>query len=283
MTGPAEARRLHADLHTHSNASDGADAPADLVARARRRGLTVLALTDHDTTAGLPAALAAGRRCGLRIIPGIELTTMAPRGELHILGFGIDLNHAALQTTLTSLRVASERRLHAILERLRQLGMDVPDNSIARDDDRRSVGRPHVARALVAGGYAASIQEAFSRFLSEGRPAFVPKLMLAPAAAIDLILHAGGLPFLAHPASLPEFERALPDLIDAGLVGLEAFYGEYDNALRGNLAATARRLGLLISGGSDYHGENFKTGRELGAVAIPPEIVEQFMLALGSR
>jgi predicted metal-dependent phosphoesterase TrpH len=274
---------LRADFHTHSSASDGADAPAELVARARQRGLAVLALTDHDTTFGLPEALAAGRTQQLRVVPGIELSTAVPRGELHILGYGIDPDHAELQQTLAELRSASARRLLDMLDRLRALGMDVPDSAIARDDDARSVGRPHVARAMVARGYASSIRDAFNRFLGDGRPAYVPKDKLAPRAAIRLIRRAGGLAFMAHPGTLPDFEARLPELMDAGLVGMEAYYGEYDDALRAHLVSVATRLGLLISGGSDYHGEHFKSGRELGAVTIPVPIIERFLTALDAR
>jgi predicted metal-dependent phosphoesterase TrpH len=245
----------------------------------------VLALTDHDTTAGFPEAQAAGDRHAVRVIPGIELSTAtsAPRGELHLLGYGIDPAHAEFQETLASLRVSSARRLLLILKRLRELGVDVPDSAIERGQDAHSLGRPHIARALVARGHAASIQDAFERYLGYGRPAYIPKDKLAPVAAIGLIRRAGGLPFMAHPATLPDYAARLPELIDGGLVGLEAYYGEYDAALRAQLADFAAQLGLLTSGGSDYHGENFKPGRELGAVEIPAAVATRFLTALDAR
>lgn len=282
MTSATESRP-RADLHTHSNASDGADAPAELVELASRRGLSVLALTDHDTTTGLAAAAAAGGRVGLRVIRGLELSTDVPRGELHILGYGIDPDDAALQAALADLRERGARRLHVMLERLREQGIDLPDAVIERRDERESVGRPHIARALVAAGHVGSIQEAFQRYLAHGRPAYVPKSKLAPADAIALVRGAGGLPFMAHPFSLPDFEEQLPELQAAGLAGLEAYYGEYDDERRRRLAELAAERGLLVSGGSDYHGEHFKQGRELGAVDLPGDVLPRFLGALDAR
>jgi predicted metal-dependent phosphoesterase TrpH len=242
-----------------------------------------LALTDHDTTLGLPEAVTAGRAEGVRVVPGVELSTATPHGELHILGYGINPEHGELQRMLADVRELNAGRLLHILERLRALGMDVPDNAIERDDDARSVGRPHIARAMVARGYATSVQDAFNRFLGDGRPAYVPRDKLAPEVAIQLIRQAGGLAFVAHPATLPDYEARLPELMVAGLAGIEAYYGEYDDNLRAHIAGVATRLGLLISGGSDYHGEGFKSGRELGAVTISAPVIERFLSALDAR
>ena len=272
-----------ADLHTHSTASDGADAPAELVRKAVQRGLAVFALTDHDTTAGLAEADAAGDAEGLRVVHGIELSTDVPRGELHLLGYGIDLDNDELQQTLAALREQSARRLLRILERLRELGIDLPDSVVERDDETRSVGRPHVARALVAAGHAASVQDAFDRYLGNGRPAYVRKARLAPVDAVRLVRRAGGLAALAHPFSLPAFRDHVPQLVSVGLAGLEVFYGEYDDARRRELAALAALNALLMTGGSDYHGENFKVGRELGAADIPPAVLARFLDALDAR
>jgi predicted metal-dependent phosphoesterase TrpH len=247
-------QRLRADLHTHSTASDGSIAPADLIRQAFERGLSILALTDHDTTLGVPEAVAAGDRFGVRVIAGIELSTDVERGEIHLLGYAIDPMSAELQVTLARLRDARQGRLTRMLQRLHQLGYPLPEDSVRPASDAASTGRAHVARAMVAAGYVDSVGEAFDRFLGQGRPAYVASERLSPEDAVRLVQRAGGLPVLAHPFSYREFESRLPALIEAGLEGIEVYYGEYDAARRGQLAALARRHGLLATGGSDYHG-----------------------------
>jgi predicted metal-dependent phosphoesterase TrpH len=269
--------RLRADLHTHSTASDGSTAPADLIRQAFERGLSILALTDHDTTLGIPEAVEAGERLGVRVIPGIELSTDVERGEIHLLGYAIDPTSADLQETLARLRDARQSRLTRILQRLQQLGYPVPETRVRPATDDASTGRAHVARAMVAAGYVESVDEAFERFLGSGRPAYVASERLSPEAAVRLVQRAGGLPVLAHPFSYPGFESRLPALIEAGLEGLEVYYGEYDTVRRGRLAAIARQHGLLSTGGSDYHGAGFREGRDLGSVELPPAVVARFL------
>jgi predicted metal-dependent phosphoesterase TrpH len=269
------------DLHTHSTASDGSIAPAALVQEAARRGLSLLALTDHDTTAGLPEALNAGREHGLPVVPGIELSTDTNEvGELHLLGYGIDPDHAELQAALEAFRRESAARLLRIIARLRELGINLPDEVAHPSHDTHSVGRPHIARALVASGVVGSVQEAFATYLGKGRPAYIPRSKATPEEAIRLVRAAGGLPVMAHPLTLPDYAARLPELIRSGLAGLEAYYGEYTEQQRDELARVAARHGLLATGGSDYHGENFKAGRELGSVHVPEPMVRRFLTAL---
>jgi hypothetical protein len=240
-----------------------------------------LALTDHDTTAGLAEAIAAGERVGVRVIRGVELSTDVAAGECHILGYGIDPANAELQEALEAFRGNSQRRLRAILDKLRELGIDLPDTVIEPSAETGSAGRPHIARALIAAGHVRTIDEAFGRYLGRGRPAFVAKKKVTPQAAVGLVRSAGGLPVLAHPLSLPAFEEDwLPALKGAGLAGMEVWYGEYDTAAREQLLAVARRHHLLATGGSDYHGEGFREGRVLGSVDIPAPDLTRFLDAL---
>jgi predicted metal-dependent phosphoesterase TrpH len=266
-----------ADLHTHSTASDGLLAPADLVRQAHRQGLSVLALTDHDTTLGLAEALAEGQRLGLRLVPGIELSASVDVGQVHVLGYCIATDAPELLETLARLRAARLTRAERILTRLRDLGLEVPAKTIVPSKDGAAIGRPHIARALVAAGYVSSVGEAFERLLGEGRPAYVASERLAPADAVALIRRASGLPVLAHPLSSPDFLERLPELISAGLGGLEVYYGEYTATQQQMLRAVADEHGLLATGGSDYHGPRFKEGRNLGSVALPDDVLVRFL------
>lgn len=269
-----------ADLHTHSTASDGNLAPADLVRQASERGLSILALTDHDTTLGLADACRAGELRGVYVIRGIELSTDVPSGEIHILGYGIDPAHDELQSTIARLRDASLSRIDRMVARLAELGYRLPEGSVHPSADGASIGRPHVARAMIAAGYVASVGEAFDRFLGRGQPAYIKRERQQPAEAVALVRRAGGLPVLAHPGTVAELDVALPELINAGLAGLECYYGEYTDDQRRALAAVATQHGLLATGGSDYHGEGFRAGRELGGVDIPQAGLDRFLAAL---
>lgn len=268
------------DLHTHSTASDGLLTPAALVELASERGFSLLALTDHDTTAGLPEARAVGARLGVKLIDGIELTTTVEPGELHLLGYGIDPASDELQSALSELREARGQRAVRMLARLRGLGIDLPEETIAPGGADEAIGRPHIARAMIALGVVDSVDDAFARYLGCGRPAYVPRDALRPAPAIQLIRRAGGLPVLAHPFSWPEFPVGLGDLISAGLGGLEVYYGEYSDARRAELARIAAAERLVATGGSDYHGPNYRAGRELGGVELPPHAVAAFLTAI---
>lgn len=273
-----ETPTVHADLHTHSTASDGTLTPAELVRQASRRGLTILALTDHDTTAGLAEAMSIGAEIGLHVIPGIEFSTDVTSGEVHILGYGIDPDSSALQATLEDYRRSRVERVDLMLARLRELGVDLPEGSVFTLAGDASLGRPHIARAMIAAGYVSSVTEAFDRYLAQGRPAYIDReRQPTPVEAIQVILAAGGLPVHAHPYSSGEFPLSLPALIDAGLVGIEVYYGEYSPRQRAQLAQIAVDHDLLATGGSDYHGEQFKAGRELGSVTLPAADLQRLL------
>jgi predicted metal-dependent phosphoesterase TrpH len=251
--------------------------------QASARGLTLLALTDHDTTLGLEEAIDAGERFGVRVIPGIELSTDVREGEIHILGYGIDRGSRVLQDTLARLRDARAARMGRILARLRALGIEVDQSLVQPSASGASAGRAHVARALVAAGHVASVSEAFDRYLGQGKPAYVASERLRPEAAIQLVVRSGGIPVFAHPFTFAAFRERLPAMIAAGLQGIEVYYGEYGTERRAKLAAIARHHGLLATGGSDYHGEGFREGRSLGSVEIPRDALVAFLERVDAR
>lgn len=272
-----------ADLHTHSTASDGLLSPDELVTLASDRGIVVLSLTDHDTTDNVAAAGETARDAGMTFIPGVELSTHVRRGELHILAYGIDIHDGALQDELERLRASRRDRATVMIERLRAIGVEITPEDVAAHAGGGSIGRPHVARAMIDKGYVTSIDEAFDRYIGPGRAAYVSREALTPERAIELISSAGGLATMAHPLTLPDYEERLPDLVSAGLRGIEAYYGEYSEVERQRIAAVGRRFGLLATGGSDYHGPEFREGRELGSVPIPEEAVEALLSAISGR
>jgi len=267
------------DLHSHSTASDGTDSPTELVARAQRRGLRTLALTDHDSTEGLTAAIDAGRRLGVTVVPGVELSTDGDVGELHMLGYFIDPTQKSFRETLRRLRDGRSRRAERIVEQLNEAGVPVALLDVQRLAAGGAVGRAHVARVLVADGRAASLDEAFSRYLVPGRPGYVPRPRLSPTEAIQLIHAAGGAAVLAHPRSVANLEAELATLRAAALDGLEAYYAAYSVEEQAALAEIARRACLLTTGGSDFHGVGERDGSELGAVRLPTDVVDRLAAA----
>jgi 3',5'-nucleoside bisphosphate phosphatase len=260
------------DLHTHSTASDGLHSPTELVELAARAGLTMIALTDHDSTEGLAEAQAAGTAQGVSVIPGIEINTYLPhgRGEAHVLGYYPDLGSADLQSFLRFLRETREKRGERMVELLRAQGYDITWQRV-RELAHGAVGRPHVALALMEKGYAESIADAFKRYISPGRPAYVPRFKLAPEDAVRLLRSVRGVPVLAHPMRLYGLEDdLLPRLMAAGLLGLECYYGDYDEPTVEHLLSLAEQHGLVATGGSDYHGPGVHP-TPLGGRYVPPE------------
>jgi predicted metal-dependent phosphoesterase TrpH len=261
------------DLHTHSTYFDGLLAPDDLVQEAASRGVRVLALTDHDTVAGIAEARAAGDRLGVEIIPGVELGATSSGGEIHLLGYFVDTDDGTLLETLAGYARARQERMERMIERLLRLGAPVAPERVLAIAGRGTVGRPHLGRALVEAGYATDVSDAFDRFIGGGRPAFVPRPRVEPREAIALIRAAGGVPVLAHPFTTGGVESVLDRLVPAGLAGIEVDYGEYSSPERDVLRRIAARRGLIATGGSDYHGPDLRHGRELGAVPVPFDAV----------
>ena len=264
------------DLHTHSNASDGLYAPAELVKLAHQAGLTTIALTDHDTTNGLAEAQAAGATLGVTVISGIEINTYLPqgRGEAHVLGYYLDTANPDFQAFLRFLRDAREKRGERMVALLREQGYDITWERV-RELAHGTVGRPHVALALMEKGYAESISDAFNRYISPGRPAYVPRFKMAPEDAVRMLRSVRGVPVLAHPMRLYGLEDdLLPRLMGAGLLGLECYYGDYDEPTVEHLLALAEQYGLAATGGTDYHGPGVHP-TPLGGRYVPPQAAIQ--------
>lgn len=275
------------DLHAHTTASDGTLAPAELVALAARSGLTVLAITDHDTTDAVAAARAAGADVGVRIIAGVEMSTEDERGEHDILGYFVDVDDPSFQALLGSIRDHRRERAVAIVDRLRAAGAPIHMDDVFALSDGGAIGRPHVARALVAAGWAEDVGDAFGRYLGRGRSAHVPRHRQSPAEACAAIRGAGGVPVLAHPTppsnpwSDPKRLRTmLGPLADAGLGGLECYYTGYTARVSRWLVVLAEHFGLVPSGGSDFHGPHRPHG-VLGGVRVPADTVERLREAAG--
>lgn len=258
------------DLHVHTTESDGTWTPQEVVREAVQRGLKAIAITDHDTTAGIHAAQEQAPT-GLTVIPGIEVNAAAPDGaDIHILGLWIDPLNAALQEQLNTLRESRLERTEKILSLLGQLGISLTVDDVLKYAREDVVSRSHIASALLEKGVVASKAEAFQRLIGEGCPAYVPRYKVEPARAVDLILQAGGVPVLAHPGLLNNLD-VLPLLVDAGLVGLEVIHPSHNEDQTRYYLTVADQYGLLPSGGSDCHGPGGKDQVYLGSYTIPEE------------
>ena len=247
------------DLHTHTLYSDGSVSPGELVAMAVRAGARAIAITDHDTVDGLAEGRATAERLGVEFVSGIEISAEHEPGTMHILGYYIDSESSPLQSTLVELKCARKERNPERAKRLQSLGFDIDYDEVVKVAGGEVVGRPHFARLMVEKGYAQSIQDAFARFLAKGAAAFVDKRRLTPADSINLIHSAGGVAVLAHPyqlkpLSLDGQDRLIGELAAMGLDGVEAIYSRHSPEQRDDYSKIAARHGLLVTGGSDFHG-----------------------------
>lgn len=264
MGTPNEPRFV--DLHMHSTASDGALPPADVVAAAARAGLASIALTDHDTLAGVAEAREAGERAGVRVIAGVELSAVEPDGELHLLGLHLS-RPAVMEGELVAFREARRDRAGHIVERLNALGVPVSLDAVLAEAGGGAIGRPHVARALVAGGWARDLRDAFDRWLGNGRPAFVEKRRFSIADAIQLVHESGGLAVYAHPGGGATRAR-LEALRAIGLDGVEVRHPSHSAEDIARIGTLADHLALVPSGGSDWHGAS-DGPRTIGSMRVP--------------
>ncbi len=271
------------DLHIHTTASDGSLTPTQLVSFAARLALKVIAITDHDSTAGVREGQIAGQARGVEVIAGVEINTDVPQAEVHVLGYFVDPDHAELNTQLARIREGRVGRARKMAQVLAGMGAPVRFERILEIAGDGAVGRPHVAQALVEAGYAHGYRDAFERFIGRDSPAYVERMKFTPSEACALIRRAGGLPVLAHPVfydkygaikSAVDLDVLLPALIDAGLVGLEAYYPNYDAVTNEYLLGIARRYNLLVTGGTDFHGE--RVGQPiLGGIYVPMKVVRR--------
>ncbi len=271
------------DLHVHSTASDGRLSPAEVVRKAAESGLTVMALTDHDTVAGITPALEAAKAFPwLKVIPGVEINTDVPTGEAHVLGYFIDCTHPELLAALANLRDSRQERAQRMIDRLKKLGLPIEWERVKEIAGTGAIGRPHVAQAMLEKGYIVSIKEAFTRYIGAGQPAYVERAKISPAEAVRLILLAKGLPVLAHPFTVSDPEAWVIELKAHGLIGLEAYYGTYGTEEVARLVSLAKRHGLITTGGSDYHGlDDAET--PIGGADVPIDAAKQLIALIQQR
>jgi len=264
---------VFADLHLHTCFSDGTYTPEELASAARRKNLAAIALTDHDTVEGCQRTAAACQLEGLEFIPAAELTAEINEHEIHVLGYFLDTANPKLLQQLARFQQVRQDRIREMVSRINQAGIPLLVDDVFTLANCRSPGRPHVARALAAGEFCGSLDEAFERFLKKGKPAWVPKFKMSVHEAIELIHQAGGLAVMAHPG-LTRADATIPALAEMGLDGLECFHTKHTNGIAAQYLALADRLHLLVTGGSDCHGTT--KGRPLiGTVKIPYHYVER--------
>lgn len=268
------------DLHTHSTASDGSLSPSDLVALARKSGLSALALTDHDTAQGLPEAVAAGRDLGVEVVPGCELSVADPPFRVHIVGLFLPERPEKVTQALEFLRQKRHDRNHVIIEKLRAAGVDITYDEV-RQRASGSVGRPHFAAVLVDKGRASGPQDAFDKYLGEHGLAYVPKEKFDLATAVAALRSEGATVVLAHPYMLRRSGRDLEKILvrykQAGVDGIEVYYPEHSEGQTMEYQSLARRLDMAVSGGSDFHGAakpDIRLGLGRGKLHIPESVLE---------
>ena len=284
-TGPTQHNRPDetsfwpVDLHAHTTASDGTLSPAELVELAAERRMRVLAVTDHDTVDAIPAASERAAEAGITLVPGVELSTTERGAEVHVLGYGVDIDDSSLRAELSVLAASRYRRIATMIEKLHEAGYAIDGDAILAQADEGSIGRPHVARALIDLGAVQSIGEAFDRFLKPGRPGWIPRDPFTPEQAVRLLVDHEVVPVLAHPYSTGDILAVLDRLVPLGLKGMEVWYGEYDSGQRESLRQIAEARQLVATGGSDYHGPRFREGRDLGTAPVAYEVFERLFEA----
>lgn len=256
------------DLHVHTTASDGAYSPKKIVHLAKEKGISFLAVTDHDTITGLGEAENECRKCKIDFFPGIEFSTCLERYELHILGYNINWNNEKLQEMLLKLHEDRKTRIEKMVVKLSELGIPIKIEDVRNKSLHQNLGRPHIALVLMELGVVQSIEEAFTNWLNPRSPAFVPRYRLSPLTAIQLLQEAGGVPVLAHPGiDCPNW--ILPSLIENGLQGIEVFHPKHSEEMKSYYLKIAEENKLIITGGSDFHGHEEKDFAQFGEMKVP--------------
>ncbi len=266
-----------ADLHLHTLFSDGTYSPAELIRQAERVGLSALAVVDHDTVEGIPLLIEHAQSCGIEVLPGIELTAQYERLEVHILGYLFDYENQALLQQLEALRKIRVERVYKIAEKLRGIGVPLDPAVVFSLSGNGTVGRLHVARALVKEKLVSCIEQAFKKYIGDRSPAYVSGFKLSPQEAVALIKEAGGIPVLAHPYTITN-DDVLLKIITCGIMGLEVHYPEHSQAMVNFYLRLAQQYRLLVTGGSDCHG-NAKSEVRIGSMKIPYDLVEKLKQA----
>ncbi|WP_328800227.1 PHP domain-containing protein [Paenibacillus sp. LX16] len=274
------------DLHTHTQASDGMQPPADNVRWAKEKGLAGVAITDHDTVAGLGEALEEGKRIGITVVPGVEISTRAGGKDIHILGYFMDYRNKVFLERLEKLRQARDTRNDLILSQLRSLGVEITLDEVVATMGRplapdESIGRPHMADTLVQKGYAKDMRDAFDRYLAEGAPGYVSVPRVEPAEAINWIREAGGVPVVAHPGLYGNDELVRSIIEEAKPAGLEVRHSDHDAEAESRYTTMAAQYGLIATGGSDFHGarQGVIFHGDLGSRSVEGQVVEELRKA----
>ena len=270
-----------ADLHLHTQFSDGTFTPEELVLRAQNVGLACIALTDHDTVEGCARAAAACADVKMEFISGAELTAEHEDTEVHILGYFLDTQNRVLLDRIGKFQAVRQNRIREMCAALNQLGIPLKAEAVFALANCKSPGRPHVARALVKEKLIGNLDEAFEKYLKKGRPAWVPKTKMSALEAVELIHQAGGLAVMAHPG-LNRTDDIIPDLVDAGLDGIECFHTKHSTVMSERYLEIAEKYNLLVTGGSDCHGFS-KKAPLIGTVKLPYEHVEKMKQTRISR
>jgi len=264
---------MFADLHLHTNFSDGTYTPEELASQAARQQLAAIALTDHDTVEGCERAANACKALEIEFISGAELTAEHNENEIHILGYFLDTQNQTLLSEISKFQAVRQKRIYEMVARLNELNVPLRSEDVFALANCRSPGRPHVARALVKAGLCGSLDEAFERFLKKHRPAWVPKAKISALVAIELIHQANGLAVMAHPG-LNRSDEVIPELVESGLDGIECFHTKHSTAISEHYLEIADKFNLLVTGGSDCHG--MSKGKPLiGTVKVPYQHVQK--------
>ncbi len=276
------------DLHTHTTASDGTFTPEQLIRHAHDVGISVISVTDHDTTDGVAIARAEAEKVGIFFIPGIEISAeYSSQGTMHILGYFVDENNDRMVDALGFLKESRRLRNPKMIKLLNDAGISITMEDVENEAGGGQVGRPHFAKALIKKGFASSINEAFDKYIKKGGPCYVNKERLSPKKSIDLILSAGGIPVIAHPKTLgvpigDDLKNLIAELVDYGLMGIECYYFSHTKGEIEHYTKLAEELGLLVTGGTDFHGENkpnIRLGVGKGNLKIPDELAERLTAA----
>jgi predicted metal-dependent phosphoesterase TrpH len=263
---------MYADLHIHSTASDGTLDPGEIIKLALKKNLSVISLTDHDTTDGIQEALDNARNTNLEVIPGIEINTDWDNTEVHILGYFIDYQSQQLQKVLNEMRHERDLRAIKMIKKLSELGLTIEYDLVKQIAGDATVGRPHIARAMIECGYVKNIEQAFDDYLERGKPGYVPRTKIDPFSAISVIEKAGGVPVLAHPG-LMKRDNLIPALVKKGLLGIEVYYPLHDQEATEKYIWYCHKYSLVMTGGTDHHGPG--TGYPmLGEVGVEKESVD---------
>ncbi len=271
------------DLHIHSTVSDGRLSPVEVVHKSVECGVDIIALADHDSVDGIVSALATAKAFPqLRVIPCVEISTDVPQGEIHILGYFIDYTNQELLTSLDRMRNSRRERAQGMIAKLKNLSIYVEWERVQEIAGSGSIGRPHIAQAMLEKSYITSFKEAFTKYIGREAPAYVEREKVTPAESVKLILQANGLPVLAHPFTISNLETMIVELKVAGLVGIEAYYNGYTADEINGLVSLADRYNLITTGGSDYHGIDANIETMIGGADVPMEAAER-LIALAKQ